>query len=362
MGAGKTTIARALGLPHVETDADVPIELFDEGEPAFRAREAEVAREVLARSEPVVVDLGGGAVTTPEVRALLEEHATVVWIDVDVDVAWQRVEGSDRPLARSYEEFKRLYEERQPVYAEVADVVARDADDVVLAAAGIHVEHGALQRLGELVPGEGAVALVSDPHVAGIHGMDAQLALGTRLAETHELPPGEEAKTLAALDRLWQDLRLDRSGTIVALGGGCTTDAAGFAAAAYLRGIAWTPVPTSLVAQVDAAIGGKTAIDLPQGKNLVGAFHWPARTVVDPALLETLPEPQRLEGMAEVVKAGLLAGEPFWELPDDELVRRCAAFKAAICLRDPLERGERAVLNLGHTFAHALEAAAGYEG
>ena len=232
----------------------------------------------------------------------------------------------------------------------------------MLAAAGVHVEHDALQRLGELVPGDGPVALVSDPHVAGIHGMDAQLALGSRLAETHELPAGEEAKTLAALDRLWQDLRLDRRGTVVALGGGCTTDAAGFAAASYLRGIPWVAVPTSLVAQVDAAIGGKTAIDLPQGKNLVGAFHWPARTVVDPALLETLPDPQRLEGMAEVVKTGLLAGEPLWELPDDELVRRCAAFKAAVCLRDPQEQGERAVLNLGHTFAHALEAAAGYEG
>jgi 3-dehydroquinate synthetase len=192
--------------------------------------------------------------------------------------------------------------------------------------------------------------------------MDAQLALGQRLAETHELPPGEEAKTLAAVDRLWQDLRLDRSGTVVALGGGCTTDAAGFAAATYLRGVAWTPVPTSLVAQVDAAIGGKVAIDLPQGKNLVGSFHWPDRTVVDPAVLETLPEPQRLEGMAEVVKAGLLAGVPFWELPDDELVRRSIAYKAAICLRDPFEQGERAVLNLGHTFAHALETAAGYEG
>ena len=161
--------------------------------------------------------------------------------------------------------------------------------------------------------------------------MDAQLALGSRLAETHELPAGEEAKTLVTLDRLWQELRLDRRGTIVALGGGCTTDAAGYAAAAYLRGIAWVPVPSSLVAQVDAAIGGKTGIDLPQGKNLVGAFHWPARTVIDPALLETLPEPVRHDGMSEVVKTGLLAGEPFWELPDDELVRRCAAFKAAVC-------------------------------
>jgi shikimate kinase/3-dehydroquinate synthase len=299
-------------------------------------------------------------VSIPSVRALLKERALVVWLDVDLETAWTRTRGSDRPLAQDYEEFARRYEERRPLYAEAADVVARDLDDVVLAAAGVHVERGALQRLGELVPGDAPVALVSDPHVAGIHGMDAQLALGERLAETHELPPGEEAKTLAAVDRLWQGLRLDRTGTIVALGGGCTTDAAGFAAATYLRGIDWTPVPTSLVAQVDAAVGGKTGIDLPQGKNLVGAFHWPARTVVDPALLETLPEPQRLEGMAEVVKAGLLAGEPFWELLDDELVRRSIAYKAAICLRDPHEEGERAVLNLGHTFAHALEAAAGY--
>jgi shikimate kinase/3-dehydroquinate synthase len=360
MGAGKTTAARALGLPYVETDADVPLELFEQGEPAFRAREEEVVRSVLEHDAPVVVDLGGGAVSIPSVRALLKERALVVWLDVDLETAWTRTRGSDRPLAQDYEEFARRYEERRPLYAEAADVVARDLDDVVLAAAGVHVERGALQRLGELVPGDAPVALVSDPHVAGIHGMDAQLALGERLAETHELPPGEEAKTLAAVDRLWQGLRLDRTGTIVALGGGCTTDAAGFAAATYLRGIDWTPVPTSLVAQVDAAVGGKTGIDLPQGKNLVGAFHWPARTVVDPALLETLPEPQRLEGMAEVVKAGLLAGEPFWELLDDELVRRSIAYKAAICLRDPHEEGERAVLNLGHTFAHALEAAAGY--
>jgi shikimate kinase/3-dehydroquinate synthase len=240
--------------------------------------------------------------------------------------------------------------------------VARDLDDVALALAGVHVERGALAKLGELVPGDGPVALVSDATVAGIHGMDAQLALGSRLAETHELPSGEEAKTLLTVDRLWQELRLDRRGTIVALGGGCTTDAAGYAAAAYLRGIAWVPVATSLVAQVDAAIGGKTGIDLPQGKNLVGAFHWPAATVIDPALLETLPDAQRREGMSEVVKTALLAGEPLWELADDELVRRCAAFKAAVCLRDPYDQGERKMLNLGHTFAHALEAAAGYEG
>jgi shikimate kinase / 3-dehydroquinate synthase len=357
MGSGKSRAARAVG--GVDTDYLIQSttgkrisEIFrDDGEAVFRTLE----------EETVVAALGGGAVTSPRVRDALDDAFTI-WLDVDVDTCWERVRRSDRPLARDEAAFRRLYEERRTLYAEVADVVAKDVHDVVLAAAGVRVERGALDRLVELVPGDGRVALVSDPHVAGIHGATAQLALGARLAETHELPPGEEAKTLAAVSRLWEELRLDRSGTVVALGGGCTTDAAGFTAAAYLRGVAWVPVPTSLVAQVDAAIGGKTAIDLPQGKNLVGAFHWPVCTVIDPELLETLPQAQRLEGMAEVVKTGLLAGESFWELPDDELVRRCAAYKAAVCLRDPEDLGERKMLNLGHTFAHALEAAAGYEG
>jgi len=198
--------------------------------------------------------------------------------------------------------------------------------------------------------------------VAGIHGAAAQVALASRVLSVHEVPPGEEAKAAAVAERLWNELRLDRDGIVVALGGGATTDVAGFVAATYLRGVDWVPVPTTLVGQVDAAIGGKTGIDLAAAKNLVGAFHWPARVVIDPSLLETLPERERREGLAEVVKTGLLAGEPLWELPTSELVRRSAAFKTAICLRDPHDREERAVLNLGHTFAHALEAAAGYEG
>jgi 3-dehydroquinate synthetase len=153
---------------------------------------------------------------------------------------------------------------------------------------------------------------------------------------------------------LWDDLRLDRSGTVVALGGGCTTDSAGFAAATYLRGVAWTPVPTSLVAQVDAAIGGKTGIDTPHGKNLVGAFHWPVRVVIDEALLETLPERERRQGEAERIKTELLAGRPLD-------VRAAAAYKASLCLRDPHDRNVRQWLNLGHTFAHGLEAAADFD-
>src|SRR5207247_9570688 len=120
----------------------------------------------------------------------------------------------------------------------------------------------------------------------------------------------EEAKTAGVGQRLWTGLRVGREGTVVALGGGCLTDVVGFAAATFLRGVPWVAAPTTLVGQVDAAIGGKTAIDLPEGQNLVGAFHWPARTVIDPALLETLPERERREGLAEVVKTGLPAGRP----------------------------------------------------
>src|SRR5439155_5156017 len=121
---------------------------------------------------------------------------------------------------------------------------------------------------GELVPGSGPVALVADATVMGILGPRAQEALGDRLVSTHELPPGEQAKQIAVVERLWSELRLDRGGTVVALGGGALTDAAGFAAATYLRGVPWVAVPTTLVGQVDAGIGGKTAIDVPQGKNL----------------------------------------------------------------------------------------------
>jgi shikimate kinase/3-dehydroquinate synthase len=357
MGAGKSTLGREVAArlhrPFFDVDARIeeregPIpELFERG--VFREVEERVALEALAMA-PGVIALGGGAVETPALREALRARATTVLVDVDVETAWQRVSGSDRPLARDEADFRELYARRQPLYADVADGRARDADGVVLAAGGVTLS--AMPR--DPVPAHGPVELVADEHVLELHAPPVDARVVT-------VPPGEEAKTVATAERLWRDLRLNRSGTLVAFGGGCTTDVAGFVAATHLRGIDWVAVPTTLVGQVDAAIGGKTAINLPEGKNLVGAFHWPVRTVIDPALLETLPEEQRREGLAEVVKTGLLAGEPLWELPDAELVRRCAAFKTALCLRDPSDRGPRQALNLGHTFAHALEAAAGYE-
>jgi shikimate kinase / 3-dehydroquinate synthase len=371
MGAGKTMLgreaARRLDRPFVDLDevierqvGRIPDYFERYGELPFRHVEATSLAPILDSDRPSVIALGGGAVTSPEVRDALRTRAFTVHVEVDLDEAWQRVRDSGRPLARNRASFGALFEERAPLYREVADGSAREADDVVLAAAGVHVAPGGLDRLDELVPDEQPVALVADSHVAGIHGATAQLALGPRLRSAHELPQGEAAKTLSSVEQLWDELELARDDILVALGGGCTTDAAGFAAATYLRGIPWVPVPTTLVGQVDAAIGGKTGLNLGHGKNLVGAFHWPARTIVDPALLASLPGEELEGGMAEVVKTGLLAGEPLWELALPELVRRAAAYKAGICLRDPLDRGPRRTLNLGHTFAHALEAASGY--
>jgi shikimate kinase / 3-dehydroquinate synthase len=366
MGAGKTTLgaeaAEQLDRPFVDLDRElegslgrsIPDAFVELGEERFRTLEAEKTLEALRSEPPGVLSLGGGAVTSPEVRASLRDRALTVLIDVDPETAWSRTRDSARPLARDEELFHALYAKREPLYRECADAVTRDLDGIVLAAGGIHLEEGSLARLAELVP-PGERELLADATVLGLHGTPLE-------APVHALRTGEDAKSLGAVERIWRELGVGRDGTIVAFGGGCTTDAAGFAAATYLRGVPWVAVPTTLVGQVDAAIGGKTAVNLPEGKNLVGAFHWPVRTVIDPTLLETLPERERRAGMAEVVKTGLLAGEPFWELPQPELVRRCASYKAAICLRDPHEAGERATLNLGHTFAHALESAAGYEG
>jgi shikimate kinase/3-dehydroquinate synthase len=358
MGAGKSTIGREVARlterPFVDLDEEIekrhgPIaQIFDEhGEPEFRRIEEKLAAEVLAYEHSLVVALGGGAVLSEETRHLLWHRALNVWIEVGVDEAWRRARSTGRPLARDEEAFRRLYEDRQALYLETCTATATDVDDVLLHALAISMG-GALRDV------DGKPAIVADERVIELHRPPLH-------GPMHIVPPGEQAKTLPVVQRLWNELELDRSGTIVAFGGGSTTDVAGYVAATYLRGVRWVAVPTTLVGQVDAAIGGKTGINLEKGKNLVGAFHFPERIAIDPGVLATLPEEERRAGMAEVVKTGLLAGRDVWNLPEEEMIRACAAFKSAVVLSDPYETlGRRQVLNLGHTFAHALEAGSGY--
>jgi 3-dehydroquinate synthetase len=355
MGAGKTTagqeVAERTGRPFVDTDQEIerrlgPIpELFERGEAEFRRLEEQVVAEALAGPDAVIA-LGGGAILSEATRERLRAQAFTVWLDVDVDGAWERVRGSDRPLARREEDFRRLFETRRPLYVDVMDAPAGDSDGAILAALHVFV--------GQEVVYGGSYVVVADERVLALHPFDR----GGRIIE---LPSGEQAKALAVVERLWRDIDLDREGTIVAVGGGSTTDVVGFAAATYKRGLGWAAIPTTLTGMVDAAIGGKTGINTTEGKNLAGAFHFPQAVFIQREYLTTLPEEERRAGMAEVVKTGLLAGQEVWSLPEEEMIRACAAFKAGVVLSDPYElEGRRAILNLGHTFAHALEAGSGY--
>ncbi|MBA2614289.1 MAG: bifunctional shikimate kinase/3-dehydroquinate synthase [Actinobacteria bacterium] len=359
MGAGKTTlgreVARLAERSFVDTDDEIarrhgPIaQLFEErGEPEFRALEEAVVLEALASPDPAVIALGGGAVETKGVREALDRQFPVR-LEVDVEAAWERVRGGERPLARDEGTFRELFARRQELYASYPGV--SDADSVLLRSLAVMVAAGSLGSVAEIAGPSGT--LVADEHVLGLHRPVGQW-------KVHTVPAGETAKDLEVVQRLWEAFELERAGTITALGGGATTDTAGFAAATFLRGVRWVAVPTTLVGQVDAAIGGKTGINLAGGKNLVGAFHLPEHVVADPDVLVTLPDRERRQGMAEVVKIGLLSGRGVWDLPEEEMIRACAAFKCAVVLGDPYEQGRRAILNLGHTFGHALEAASDF--
>ena len=372
MGAGKSSLgaeaAASLGRPFLDVDLELERELRDDDRGHLgrarraRFRELEEDLTVEALAEPVPADARARGRRCPlRARAeSLRDRALTLLVDVEVEEAWRRVRnGGDRPLARDEELFRRLYEARADLPGGRGRADAGRRRD---------------RARGGRDPCRDGCA--GPPRRARPRWRPDRARLRPprrrdprrRCPARPRRPPRHDARTFAgrgreALDevaRLWDELQLERSGTLVALGGGCTTDAAGFAAASYLRGIPWVPVPTTLVGQVDAAIGGKATVNLAGGKNLVGAFHWPVRTLIDPALLATLPEGQRLEGMAEVVKTGLLAGERLWELPEPELVRRCAAYKAAVCLRDPHDPGpaERAQPR-AHVRAR-VEAAGGY--
>jgi 3-dehydroquinate synthase len=248
----------------------------------------------------------------------------------------------------------------------------------------VHVGLGNLDATGELaraVAGSAAVALLTNPTVDALYGERVRASLeaaGVR-ATTIAIPDGERHKNLETLGRIWDRLaeaRIERGGALLALGGGVVGDVTGFAAATWLRGVAFAQVPTTLVAQIDAAIGGKTAIDLPGGKNLVGAFHQPRFVLADVRTLLSLPEREYRAGLAEVVKTGAILSSGLFELleresdrvlaRDEELLLRivheCAGLKARVVSVDENEGDLRAILNFGHTLGHAVEMLQGYEG
>lgn len=230
----------------------------------------------------------------------------------------------------------------------------------------IHISAGIRSRMGEFV-GNQRAAIITNTTLAPSYGeaMRDSLPNSTLIA----MSDGEQYKTLATVAGFYGQLvraGLDRGGVVIALGGGVVGDCAGFAAATYMRGVRFIQVPTSLLAMVDSSVGGKVGVDLPEGKNLVGAFKQPDAVLIDPEVLSTLPPKEWRCGMAEALKHGLLADhsllDPAIYHPDRaaELVARAVQVKVDVVQRDPFEAGERAHLNLGHTFAHAIEQVSGY--
>jgi shikimate kinase/3-dehydroquinate synthase len=402
MGAGKSTAlaaAREAGLAATEIDSLMeeafgkPIRrAFEEdGEDAFRAREAEVVAELLEQADGGAIALGGGSVLSERVRAALVRHV-VVWLQVDAREAWRRIAHSDRPLARNAEDVERLLDERLPFYESLADAIVPPGDrgmikramPSLLALAELPNETRMLwatSASGEypvfVGPGllgagpwplPGRRCCVTDSTVAPLYADRL-----SPLAAAIEVPPGESAKTMAEAERVLREmarLGIARDDHVVARGGGVVGDLAGFCAHLYQRGVAVVQVPTTLVAQVDSAYGGKTGVDLPEGKNYAGAYHLPAAVLVDTETLASLPREELAAGFVELLKTGLLAGGELWErardLEDLEperlagLVFACARYKCEVVAADERDAGLRAVLNLGHTVGHAIEAASGY--
>ena len=397
MGAGKSTGARTLaaelGAEALDSDRELeqrlgePLEAyFDrEGEPAFRAREEELVLELLAREEAPVVALGGGAPGSERVREALAAH-TVVHLEVEPDEAWRRASHRGRPLARDRGRFDQLHRDRAALYESVADALLPPADrDAVRhalpalraldsapdgtrlvwasAASGeypVFLGPGLIES-GFFHPTDGRRLVVTDENVARAQPFEGDERIVTM--------PGEEHKSIHGAEfvlRALAEAGAERGDIVVAVGGGVVGDLAGFCAAIYQRGMRHVQVPTSLVAQVDSAYGGKTGVDLPEGKNYAGVFHQPSAVICDPAALRTLPPEELAAGYAEVVKTALIAGGPLWARVrqggevDADVILGCVRTKLAVVAEDERDSGRRQVLNLGHTVAHAIEAATGY--
>ena len=428
MGVGKTSVgkrlAAKLGLPFVDADAEIEAgaqltipEIFDRfGEAYFREGERKVIARLLA-SGPQVLAAGGGAFMNKATRDNIARRGVSIWLKSDVEVLLARVrKKSNRPLLKTHDPeqtLRRLLAERSPIYAladitveskdgpheAVVDMALRRLAEMLCGAAertnrriveapvgrrgySILIDAGLIDKAGDeiarIAPGA-KCAVVTDENVAPLYldRLVASLDAAGIAAASIVCPPGEATKCYSEFARVSEALieaRIERRDIVVALGGGVIGDLAGFCAASLRRGVRLVQMPTTLLAQVDSSVGGKTGINSPHGKNLVGAFHQPSLVLADTDCLNTLSEREFRGGYAEVVKYGLIGDRGFFEFLEanwrevfaggparaEAIATSCAA-KVRVVVADETEQGERALLNLGHTFGHALESLTRYD-
>lgn len=423
-GSGKTTVgqllAQSLGWSYIDTDQMVEAQarqpiteiVAQAGEPAFRRLESQALMAALTERN-VVIATGGGIIEDPANRERLRESTFTVWLHAPVGSLVERLAGTtDRPLLADGPEARlsQMGNRRAPLYAAIADWIiatecltpaqvvdeilrsyrlgraTADQSDLRVTTPGgsytVHAGHGVLAELPDWIERlglRGRLWLISDTTVFPLHGepICELLRNSGRVVQSYAIPAGEQYKTLATVSQVYDwllGLSVERGDAILALGGGVVGDLAGFVAASVLRGIPVIQLPTTILAMVDSAIGGKTGVDHAVGKNLIGAFHQPALVLADTSVLPTLYAAERAAGWAEAIKHGVIGDAGlFGELKrharavldleepiTGTLIRRAAAHKVRVVSGDEREHGGRIMLNYGHTIGHAIEIESGF--
>ena len=439
-GSGKSTVGRILaqrlGRPLLDIDAlieneygaRIPGIISRHGEGYFRALESDILARAAQQRDPAIIATGGGIIIRPENRALMAEMGVRVFMQIEPQAALERLQNQHareialgltpelRPMISGPDPLANLqalltireawYKEAELTCVALGKSAEQVAQEIIIMLTNfenqntpapitrhVHidagydavVDWGGIKRLPkyltdlQLPP---RVFLITDSNIRTVYAEPVIQNLQASGFEPHiySIPAGEASKSQQQVNALYDWLlenRAERREAIIALGGGVVGDLVGFVAATYLRGVPLIQVPTSLLAQVDAAIGGKTGINHPKGKNLIGAFYHPRLMLADPSTLLTLPERSRTEGWAEVVKYGIILDAELFDLLEAnanalrtfspppiallcQIIARCIDLKVSVIEEDEREQGRRAILNYGHTVGHALENASGY--